>query len=171
MVSRQPCKPKNWYLKWNTPSEVTNGQRTAPFCHSVCLVWSAYCLWRKKIWNGNAFRQGTCFPVRMIPPHTRSNWWAAEYEIPAQIYCFHMLCTLQWALEYLFCFWQGLHLHYWFLWVFSDSVLMITMILIIVFFITMDCLLALDWIEQTAWDWNRCLYTLLSQEWWWWWWW
>ena len=40
------------------------------------------------------------------------------------------------------------------------------------FLITMDWLLALDWIDQTAWDWNRCLYsswTLLSQEWWWWW--
>lgn len=32
------------------------------------------------------------------------------------------------------------------------------------FFITMDWPLALDWIDQTAWDWNRCLYSSWTLE-------
>lgn len=71
----QPCKPKNWYLKWNT-IRVTSGQLTTSVLSQhvfglVCLLFV-----EKENMEWECLWQGTCFLVHIVPPHTRSNWWA-----------------------------------------------------------------------------------------------
>lgn len=126
----------------------------------MCLVWSGLLFVEKENMEWECLRQARVSLVHMIPPNsTRSNWWQLSVKSQLRFTVFPC-CVLSSGLRSILSALTGptpaLLIFLGLFWLSADDYGDDPYCS---FFITMDWPLALDWIDQTAWDWNRCLYS------------